>query len=123
MKRRQFIKKAIEKTAYIGMGIAAIFFGGRTGLPHLDPDDIPPMPKVKPPKKDEQKFGTTSMELDGKGKWHHFVADIPWHRPSKIYIDGKKCTSVAFNGRTEYLSFSILKTSEGFFETFWFRNT
>lgn len=56
---------------------------------------------------DEKKFGTTSMRLDGKGKWHHCVVDIPWNKPSKIYINGEQYKSVVFESLIECLSFSF----------------
>ena len=97
MKRRQFIKKAVESLGYVGMGLVAIFTGGKTGLPYIDSKDVPPMPKVKPPRlDDEEKISDILFSTIKNGKitftalaqWHHFV----YHRVGnveKVYIDGE----------------------------------
>jgi hypothetical protein len=114
--RRNFIKKAV--VGLLGM----LGIGTRTyGLPEIDPEDYPPMPKVKPPKIES----TCPIWLDeggclDSGKWHHFIYTRVGDK-EEMYLDGKKVTSIVFDEGYDIKNFCITVVGDVSQEEFWFR--
>jgi len=133
MRRRQFVKKII--------GFVIGLVSGSTvykGLPHIDPKDVPPMPKVKPPRL----FGTKSMSLVGvddyievseedvelqgdftiiPNVWHHCV----YNRVGSVeemYIDGKEILPLVISTEDcDIMNFRRTQVNLLVEEEFWFR--
>jgi len=138
MKRREFIKKAIGSLGYVCMGLTSMFIG-KSRLPHISQEDMPPMLPVKPPKSDKV-FGKDSMSLVGSddyievsGKdvelqgdfalsvWHHCVYNKVGS-VEEMYIDGKEILPLVISTEDcDIMNFRRTQVNLLVEEEFWFR--